>query len=1252
MVRCQDAHPEFCAGVTWDALSWHLLAVPSLVLSILLCGVMPVLNYIWMRNIKSSFCKKMRRIVGTAESETVRHPALLNGCFMLEMLLSLWFAGQWVTRSYVHKVSSFARVLDQVLCLFFLVTYIINAMRNQFAVTYALQPTALITLFTVVPTFLQPEDESSSWFSFSYLRIANAVHAYEKLEKSGALRDVSEMKRGYAVTLLRTLVLVVILSGTTFSLEVLGDPELFVDKLVTTDMGEISFIQMVYWIFTTISTVGYGDFAPTTTLSRLFIIAAIIVGVCFFSTEVGNLLELHKLQSSGQGKWKPYKGNQHVIVIGGGVRGSSSVLKSMLEEIFRSSHGNSFLGWPNLSFMASAEQPTELRETIAALPRHGRVRTRYFMGDPTRHADMERLRMGEAALVIIITDLNAADIDQEDTSNILRALAVKQSYPHVNLRLMLQRPASKAKAVRAGIWPSRCFSISELKSALFALSCSVRGWSTMVTHFVVSENDEEDCEERTRFTGPVEDWILDFKQGRNFNITAFVVSSNYVGTEFLEFAREVAAVGCMPLGMQIAGNLQLNPIGHKLQEGEVVFAIAQNAGSLRNFEDTSANWRIEFLKNQRSAAMGGAASAAYRLGGARHAEADEQPKIHPAGTKHRMSLQVSSRDSTQRSGHFKIRMPGIMNWANLGHGHHPPHRGPMAAPATTAQHFEAPLGVPTAMALSLDTLRTNATVDRKIVELRELNDRAENIAMAGGHYIMVVLAGNPWQQMKALLRTLRGDHNPFCVPIIILVHHTPSTEVLNEMFTSTKRLGVMMTGPLATLNDLARAGMLRARCIMLYAGNAAEATMHDRRMIDGAGVTMLAAIEGALCEASQSNTYIVLELHRQESVKFMHRFPLYEEQYNADSGTWAHDPMESFTNHPRFASGGIFTASCLGALVARSFYTPGIVELLEAIVLLDDDDDNSYPWQVSLPPGFSGKTYGDIVQDFLHPKKGAICLGLYRRSFPGTGSSAGYVVTNPHPDTRLRPDDLVTVLAPKAFGEDCFEQGLVIGAVGAPRAEDPDDDCSPTSPASKVGSPTARSRNDTSPSAVLERREDGEASPANPAREATERLFGVQDVPQARSLQPPSAPPPPAGFQAGADEAGGIVPEAAFPSSLYEMQQELAATQRALRESQGREAALRAQLRACSLPLPAMLETPRARGGNSSLGAFSIQSNAQTQPPLPSKLAPRPPMPLSCWPKGCGTPERITTGSANPTAALGTGLRRDWSAGQSTGSRL
>ena len=69
-------------------------------------------------------------------------------------------------------------------------------------------------------------------------------------------------------------------------------------------MGDISFYQMVYFTFITMSTVGYGTTRPVTVLGRAFVAVLILVGVTFFSYATVQLVELQGLQASGKGRYR------------------------------------------------------------------------------------------------------------------------------------------------------------------------------------------------------------------------------------------------------------------------------------------------------------------------------------------------------------------------------------------------------------------------------------------------------------------------------------------------------------------------------------------------------------------------------------------------------------------------------------------------------------------------------------------------------------------------------------------------------------------------------------------------------------------------------------------------------------------------------------------------------------------------------------------------------------------------------------
>jgi hypothetical protein len=960
-----------------------------------------LVNKVWMMNQKHRFVKAVRRVVGDEELTHIHHPNFLQACFLMEILMSCWFFISWAIRTYTRRVDPFQNWIDQFMCACFMILYLVNAARDNFAPAFAMKPGAIFTVATVVPTFSRKAD-SSLWFSFSYLRASNAVTAVIKIEKMGALSDVSDVTRMYIQLSLRTFALIANLVGTTFVLEILGDPESMQDRFIQTNMGGLSFVQLTYWIVTTISTVGYGDYAPKTVLSRLFIIMAIAFGVCFFSEEINEVVRVYAMENSGRGRYNKRKGTDHVVLIGGGVRQFSSVMQSLMFELYSQDEER----WPDLVIMASAEQPELLRKTVKSFPKCIRQRVRYYMGDPTEPQDMGRVRMQDADLIIIIPSLLAAEMNSEDEANILRGLAVKSLYPQANLRLMLLRSTNKKVAVQVGFPPSRCFSINEQKSGLFALACSCRGFSTMITQFIMADPGEERPQSKTE---KVDDWILEYREGRKFHMCGFMINSNYAGINFANFATLCSKRSITPLAVQISGKVQLAP-EYTMEAGDVVFALVRSTDEVKEFVDPTSNWREVFKQRQSQVQFSQKISVLKRKGSAvlgvagLHTEEGEPHFSHARSSAH-LNPDIVAGDFLNTKALQQIRATGI------------------ARPLSPKQ--------------GEDIKEEGKTAADKISILEE---KAKRIAEAGGHHILVLLQGAPWQQVQVFLSTLRADHLPFHIPILVLIPKPlPSPEQLVSIFEKFPRTSFVKSNGTPSVGDLRVCGMKKARCIALLAGNAGQANSSDRRMVDGAGVTLLACIEGELMESDSANVPVFLELHQQESIRFLSRY--FERDAKHAGCEDAFDAKESFTFHPRFANGNIFTASCFGATVAKSFNMPGIVELMEAITLGKSNAQNAFPWQVSLPEGFDGRPYGELTAAFLESHN-AVCLGMFRLCFPNDSLLDGprFVVTNPVNTTQLRESDYFFILGTANFGAYCFGKGILVGTDGAPSSTEFEDE--------------------------------------------------------------------------------------------------------------------------------------------------------------------------------------------------------------------
>ncbi|MFK9093673.1 potassium channel family protein [Bacillus salipaludis] len=93
-----------------------------------------------------------------------------------------------------------------------------------------------------------------------------------------------------------------------------------------------SFITSVYWVLTTLATVGFGDYAPVTNPGKVYTIILYITGIALVSVFIGKIIDsvyfIDKLKVGGKMK---YTGKNHIILIGW-----SSKSRLAIDEILKS----------------------------------------------------------------------------------------------------------------------------------------------------------------------------------------------------------------------------------------------------------------------------------------------------------------------------------------------------------------------------------------------------------------------------------------------------------------------------------------------------------------------------------------------------------------------------------------------------------------------------------------------------------------------------------------------------------------------------------------------------------------------------------------------------------------------------------------------------------------------------------------------------------------------------------------------------
>ena len=174
-------------------------------------------------------------------------------------------------------------------------------------------------------------------------------------------------------------------------------------------------------VFTTISTVGYGDFSPTTMLSRFFIVIFIVVGVIFFSVETGNLVALGERVASGKGSYILQADRRHVVLVGGACKARSESLEVFIKELL---HDDNLADDLDLVILNPAASNDSIRSMLAEDYVGGRAM--YLQGSIMITKDQERCKLKEASMAFVMADVATTFHAREDQDNIVRALAVKR----------------------------------------------------------------------------------------------------------------------------------------------------------------------------------------------------------------------------------------------------------------------------------------------------------------------------------------------------------------------------------------------------------------------------------------------------------------------------------------------------------------------------------------------------------------------------------------------------------------------------------------------------------------------------------------------------------------------------------------------------------------------------------------------------------------------------------------------------------
>lgn len=879
----------------------------------------------------------------------------------------------------------------------------------------------------------------------SFVRALAMLWAYEDLEGTGALDNAGDVRRRFIVFVMRFVALVICFAGTMYVLEVLGDHYWVQDTFVEAEMGPVSFYQMCYFIFITISTVGYGDFAPKTLLGRAFVVVVIISGVAFFSIETAELLRLGRAEASGLGSLKRRGRGRAgmVLVCGGAVSAGSSTLADFLEEVCRRPVGAT--PPPQIALLSSREPDPALRTLLRK--KWAQRHVTLLLGSVLDQRDLARARAESATMAFVLANLTAADVDAEDEETVLAAAALKRAVPGLPVRVLLARQASRKMAAAAGLPPHACLAASEVAPRLLALGVRCPGSVALFINAIRSTPLSVP-------KGAEQPWHREYIHGASQQLHgaalgpptgAEALASN--GRTFGSLARRLKQDWDIALvGVQKQGVVALNPPpGVELAEGDVVFALASDEGTLRRAcrSPQGDAWKVTFHRKRDDADL--RAARALLGGGARRGRGESAAvgAHHGASSGTASPLAAAAAAAAASPG----AAAGGSGRGRDGFGRWFHHRRWLALPPRSAA-----AGV-------------TARDSDPLSPAEEAADEAaaEAAAAAGSHLLVITPGGGDWAQVRELLVALRCRAFPLPMPVVLF-----SPEVAPR---SLLRLGCAvhaLRGELKDTKALLRAGLATAACTLYSAGDPAPTA--NPEMIDRRAVLAARILERAAAAAGR-DAAVFSEMHTPESLRYLPETALEAKPWaaaaaelagrkmrcalgplaarllggassaggiagalaaaapaaassapsscggephpNGDTHSHSHHhhahrrltPAEQEKKaadqlaalaalavarpspylHARYAAGRAAFRTDASRLFGHVFFTPGVFELFAALVdpLAEEQQQSSLLWIVPMPEGCAGKSYAELCEALL--QQGVLALGLFRQAGSGRG---------------------------------------------------------------------------------------------------------------------------------------------------------------------------------------------------------------------------------------------------------------------------
>ena len=985
----------------------------------------------------SSVVSLMGRLVSWVKylfTERIKFRAL-NSVFQFSA--SLCFVGLYVWSTYSPPVRGGVRAtLEFWLCVVFGFEYLHRLfvkhrdMGSRFRMVS--NPTNVLDLLSFAPTLFEWVMQLVSP-GFSLGRF--------DLRWTKLLRSLRVIRIGLLAAELRSLNLTTkrggwLAAGTTFRLiQIAASPLLllFGASAVYQILEHIPFHKAVYFVATTLSTVGFGDVVPTTVFGKAFVVVMIAVGLVMIPVQAALFYNEISARRVIKGTLHNWRGKPFVLL---STRLTEVRAFSDLFAEFQQALGVTSLFPKNTKIVALCNRPSF--EFAAFQELHERSLT-LVEGSAVSGADLVTAKAEKANAIILLADRFSADAMHEDLSILFQVWAAKSYTKTVPLFVQTMKQ-STVDQIRPFIDPEQDVAVSmeETRFRLLALSATCPGASTLIGNLIRSSTVRP--EEARQGTLAGRRWLRQYVDGCEATLCKAPVQRHLVGLEFNRVAEWLyRRSGHAIIGMITPnGQMFLNPgAGWELAMGYTLLVVGHSTVAVRKALASPFSNPPQHVQHVDIFALAGSGDGPV-----------EEKAINRDGLYGDLRASGDSNDSSGRKDVdeelCEVIYEGLPTTESLDFDDIPCVPKYLSEAMTARQgsaFYEAYRQDGAAVAeqsergfLSEQTA-TRLAVDSG-VEV-DTNSASRPSSTYEGHFI---LCGHG-DSFVPFMRYLRAAEPSKDAQIVILAEEPPEGyDDANAMYGPLE----YVAGSPTHTESLRKAGAQTARALVFLTkgsrdvrtaqatGGTVEVVRNTREAVLADAPALLACY-GVGEESGASLTHAVVELLFTTSIEFLQPGLLlkgvnsmYDEstvRKGEPRKSWSMRALQQreavaeglaeWQANPYYAAGRCTVPALMDSFGVSTFFSRGLLTDVLHELCGDFESSGAMLVQTRLPPGWTGRTYGELFSSVSLSGNGAIVLGLYRKKLENPATRLSYVMTLPGWAETLQTSDRLFVLRPR-----------------------------------------------------------------------------------------------------------------------------------------------------------------------------------------------------------------------------------------------